>query len=259
MRLSNRTGGLVFLIGVALLGCDEQAADKATTGAAGSGSGAGSAGGSAGGAGSGGGTGAKGPATTGGAYAKSLAAFCAKEHPGLDCPVYALGQEFTVGDWSLRVDGVSVHEAESKLPWITNVEERSWFARPGRRALVVRFAVRNDAPIKRGFSPGMRLYSSDGQQATWFPYNLELYQKDHGLAKPPRSYPPGAWVERAGVLGVAEGAADHAALWVRDMVSQYDPTDPRGRRKIQVLKHTALVDLGPAKPGPHLNPEKRTP
>ncbi len=74
MRLSNRTGGLVFLIGVALLGCDEQAADKATTGAAGSGSGAGSAGGSAGGAGSGGGTGAKGPATTGGAYAKSLAA-----------------------------------------------------------------------------------------------------------------------------------------------------------------------------------------
>lgn len=189
-------------------------------------------------------------------FAKSLAAFYASKHPGVPCPLFAVGDEVKIADWTLRVDGVSVHEAEAGLPWIRNVDERSWFQKPGRRALVVRYSVRNDTPLKKRRDFSTRVQTSDGERATWFPYNMELYEKEHGLTRS-STFPPSTWVATVGVLGVAEGVADNAAMWLSYEVSEFDPTDPRGRRKISVIRQQAVVDLGKAAPGPHLNPAKR--
>ena len=106
------------------------------------------------------------PSASGGTFAHTLAGYLEKQTPGVPCPVVGVGQELKIDDWTIRVDSVSVNEAESRLPWIKNVDERSAFGRKDRKGLVVQYSVRNDTPIKKPRDLWIEVHTSDGEVPT---------------------------------------------------------------------------------------------
>lgn len=205
----------------------------------------------------GGGGGGGGGGHSVGPHATSLAEYNAAENPGIPCPTYRVGDEVTVGDFTYRIDEVYLMEAEKELPWIKNSDERRTFGKDGMQALGLIYSIRNDTPVKKELDVWMRVHTTDGEQVWYQPYNLKLFMADHGIEEFPSELPPNTWVQKAGVLSVQGSAADGAAGWVHYTTEEYDPTDPRGRRKMDVLHEQAIIDFGTPMPHPHINPEKR--
>lgn len=195
-----------------------------------------------------------------GEYAASYAEYVEKENPGIACPTSAVGSEVRLGDFTYRIDEVLLVEAEKDLPWIQNSDERRTFGKEGVKGLVVVYSVRNESPVKAPLDVWFRVYTTDGEQGRWGAYNEKFVQEERGLDDlPTKGMPAGTWVQTAGVLAVNPAAVDGAAAYLFREEEQFDPTDPRGRRKIDVLLEHAVVDLGTPAAGPHINPEKRTP
>jgi len=192
-----------------------------------------------------------------GPYATSMAEHYAAETPDVPCLTYAVGDEITMGDFTYRVDEMMIADGESSLPWIRNLDERRSMARDGVKALVMTYSVRNDSPVRAERDGWMTVYGTDGEDTHGAPYNMELYREEHGLPELLHTLPPGAWQTNVWVVGMPAAAADGAVAHLVREEEQFDPTDARGRRKIDVLLDQAIIDLGTPTPGPHLNPEKR--
>jgi hypothetical protein len=191
-----------------------------------------------------------------GPHASATRDFLQKENPGIPLKAYNVGEEFRVGDVSYRVDKLVVMEGENQLPWIKNLDERNALSKPGRKALAIEFSRRNETPMKMSDPAYKSIFQTDGEKGSYSAYNEKLYREEHGIPEI-ESLPPGQWSKDVLIAVVNEGGYDGAAWWVRLMERQYDPTDPSGRRKIEVLIDHALVDLGTAEKGPHINPAKR--
>jgi hypothetical protein len=243
----------ILLAGAVAFGaCGKSAGSGATNGSAAGGS-AVSAGSSAA---SGSGAANKPPPSTSGTFAHTLADYLAKQTPGVPCPVVGVGQELKVGEWTVRVDTVTVHEPESKLPWIKNVDERGWFAGKDRTALAVKYSVRNDTPVKKPRDLWVEIHTSDGEVPHGAPYNEEMLAKANGIPTVHGSYAPSTFMPNLDVRAAKIGATDDGAMWVRYSVSQIDPNDRSGRHKIEVIKAQGVIDLGKAAAGPPINPKK---
>jgi len=186
-----------------------------------------------------------------------MAEHFAAEKPDVPCLTYGVGDEVTMGDFTYRVDEVMVAEAESSLPWIRNMDERRTFAADGVKALVVTYSVRNNTPVRAERDAWMELFGTDGEDTHGAPYNAGLYRTEHALPELVTNLPPGAWQTNVWVVSIQGDAVDGAVAHVTREEEQFDPTDARGRRKIDVLLDQAIIDLGTPTPGPHLNPEKR--
>ncbi|RME24103.1 MAG: hypothetical protein D6798_12005 [Deltaproteobacteria bacterium] len=178
-----------------------------------------------------------------GAYASSLATYAESENPGVDCPAAGVGDAVRIGDFSFRVDRVELSPPETRLPWIKNRDERQAFSKPGVQALVVHYSIRNESPVQAVPDVVFSVHGTDGRQATTGPYNAELVMKAAGMTAP-TAWPPGQWVENVKVFDMQPAAADGAAAWLKRRVKQVDPTDPKGRRKIDVIVEQAVIDLG---------------
>lgn len=179
------------------------------------------------------------------AHADRLATYKEREHrvPALRV---AAGTELVVFEHTIRLDAPVLADAETRLPWIANVDERRLFA--GKRALIVPFSVRNDAPVARRLDVGFVLHTRDGKTHVGGAYNERLAAKQRGVTAfyDLGKLPPDTWRDSVLVFDVdpahAAGAVVHVAHWttIRD----------RHDRRRQVVAEHAVVDLAPAVEGP---------
>lgn len=193
-----------------------------------------------------------------GPYATSMAEHHQKENPDIPCPTFNVGDEVAMNGFTFRVDEVIVAEAEKSLPWIGNSTERKHFERnPDEKALIIVASVRNDNPVKTRFNLSVNTFTTDGEQGSWWAYNEKLVVAERGVPEWDRDLAPNKWTPWIGISNGKDEAADGAILRLFHTEKEYDPTDPRGRRKITVLYEQAVIDLGTPVRGPHINPEKR--
>lgn len=193
---------------------------------------------------------------TGGTFARTLADYLAKKTPGVPCPVVGVAQELKVADWTIRVDSVTVNEAQSKLPLIQNVDERSIFGKKDRKGLVVQYSVRNDTPIKKPRDLRIEIHTSDGEVPPGGAYNADLFAKANGIPTTHGALAPNTFERFVAVQAAKVGATDDGAMWVRYSVSQIDPNDRSGRHTIEVIKAQGVIDLGKAAEGLPIGPNK---
>jgi len=179
-----------------------------------------------------------------GGYAGSYAAYQADE-AGIPCPSYRLGKEATIGSFTYVFQGTELVDAETRLPWIRNSDERRSFAKPGVKALVVRYKLRNDSPVAKARDSWFEVVGTDGVEAGGGPYNEDLYLAKHWLDDPSGDYAPGKWYDTVDVVAIQPEAADGAAAHLQRKEEQLDAW----RKKVRVLVEQAVVDLGTPEPG----------
>ncbi len=193
-----------------------------------------------------------------GPYATSMGEHYANENPGIPCPTYALGDEIEMNGFSFRIDEVIVADAEKSLPWIANSTERKHFERNEKdKALIIVASARNNNPVKSRFNLSVNTFGTDGEQGSWWAYNEKLVVAERGVDEWDSNLPPNKWMPWIGISNLTDEAADGSILRLYHTEKEYDPTDPRGRRKITVLYEQAVIDLGTPTRGPHINPERR--
>lgn len=190
-----------------------------------------------------------------GPYATSMAEHFESENPGIPCPTFNIGDELKVGDWTLRVDEAKAYEPESALPYIQNSTERS--AMKGAKAIGIAYSLRNDTPLAKKWDLNMNCITPDGNKSRFWPYNEKLLASTLGITEVEGNMPPGKWIQAVAVCSGTPEALDGAVFRPFYQTKEYDPTDPRGKRKIDVLHAQAVVDLGPLADGGHINPANR--
>ena len=191
-----------------------------------------------------------------GPYAASVAEYQTND-VGLPCPTFNIGEEFTLNNFTIRVTGASVAQPENSLPWIGNSSERKTASKENIEALIIEYEFRNDSPVKVGPNLSLSIRTNDGERPWSLPYNGNLIQEELGIEDAPRKYPPNKWVKRIWVVGAEKGSGEGAVAYFAHETKEYDPTDPRGKRKIDVTHDHAVVDLGTPEQRPHMNPKKR--
>lgn len=172
----------------------------------------------------------------------------------IECPVYHRSQTISFGDWSYTFDAPIVATGENSLPWISNSDERREFSQDGVKALVTGYHVRNEAPVKEREPTIFQLRTTDGEAMWAQPYNSGLWGEHHEQENPwdQGAMPPGTFVPTVRVFAIAGGFADDAAMYLKE---NEELRDDRGR-KYTVVKRCAVVDLGKAQLGTHVNPDK---
>ncbi|MBN2799077.1 MAG: hypothetical protein JXX28_08005 [Deltaproteobacteria bacterium] len=184
-----------------------------------------------------------------GPYAISIGEYTTAEN-GLPCPIAGVGEEYKLGDWTLVFEPTELVEPESRLPWISNSDERRMFGKEGSKALIVPFKVRNDSPVKKDYDVLFAARTTDGERIRSGPYNEKLYYARAGRQNPwdAGKLTPGQWFETAYVYSVDPAFVDGATIVTRLEEQRRDQTDPRGRMiDVTVVQHA--VDLGPATEG----------
>ncbi len=191
-----------------------------------------------------------------GEYTRGYAEYEAGES-GLPAPTFGRGDEVRVGDFTHVILDTALADPETDVKWIKNVDERRVFGVEGTQALVVRFKVRNEAPVRKKLDVYFLVMGTDGANASRGPYNDDLVQQDLGLREPQDlgDLPPGEWIESARVFALQPGAADGAAAHFKRFEKV---KDARGRTQ-SVLREQAIVDLGAPVEAPHVNPARRAP
>ena len=191
-----------------------------------------------------------------GPYAQEMSTYLEEEH-GVPAPTYRVGDEVKVGDFTWKVERVIAYEPETDASIIKNMDERRALQKEGAAALGVLYSIRNDTPVAKKLDVHMWVRTADGQKGMYQAYAEYLFLDEHGREERPRTFPPGEWVESGAVLAVNGEAVDGSIGWIRFVEKEYDPSDPRGRRKIDVMKDQAVIDFGEVERGGHLNPAKR--
>ncbi|MBN2798372.1 MAG: hypothetical protein JXX28_04430 [Deltaproteobacteria bacterium] len=163
-----------------------------------------------------------------GPYATSMAQHFASQNPALPCPTYAVGEAFSILDFSGRIDKVELLPTDA-----------------GGHALGITASWRNDTPMKSTEMLDWEVYGSDGEKGKWIiSSESNRFREARGIVPGDNSYPPNKWVQSGSMARVDASAADGAVIYVFYSVEEFDPTDPKGRRKIKVLKGHAVVDVG---------------
>lgn len=190
-----------------------------------------------------------------GPYATSFAKHQGEKYPDAPSRTQAIGDEWDIdaGKWTVRVDKVTVVEAESALPWIQNVTERK--RTKGKSLAIVEYALRNNLPVTSSALPNRSVYLPTGELALGGPYNERLFAKEHGIEKPPGKLPPNTWVPMLASATLDDPSdVEGAAMLFFSYTTEFD----RDRRKdVRVRTETVVVELVGAVQGPHVNPEKR--
>jgi hypothetical protein len=180
--------------------------------------------------------------------ATRLAAYKEKEH-ARPITVVPIGQPIRIDDFVVELGRPELADPETRLPWIANVDERAQFR--GKRALVVPFSVRNDAPVARGFELGLVLHTPDGKTHVGGPYNERLAAKQRARVVDLKRLTPDRPVEGVRVFDVdpaqLEGAVLYAARWIK-------VRDRSGHSKWVVDQH-AVADLVAAIEAPAIRGE----
>lgn len=184
------------------------------------------------------------PATTtraASAAATRLAAYEQRE-TGVPARAVAAGVALAIDDVTLRFDRPALAEPETRLPWIASSDERAVFR--GKQALIVPFAVRNDAPVARVLDVGFVLHTRDGKRHTGGVYNERLAATQRGRVSPfdLGRLAPDTWVESVLVFDVEPAELAGAVLYVSHRRTVRDRFD---RRRRVVAEHV-VVDLAEA-------------
>lgn len=179
-----------------------------------------------------------------GAYTQSLAKFAVDEW-GPPCETSVIGEEITLGDWTLLFEPTQLVEVENKLPWINNMQERGMLKDPSTKGLVVRYKVRNNRPVKTEYDVYMRARSTDGETLWGASLNQKYLLERLNMKRiwDQGELTPGKWYDGVQLFAINPEFADGAAIVLYQEEKQRDPTDPRGRF-IDVVVTQHAVDLG---------------
>lgn len=158
------------------------------------------------------------PVSSASRAATRLAEYKEREHRR-PADVVAVGLPLRIYEFDVKLERPVLADAETRLPWIANVEERAAFR--GKRALIVPFSARNDAPVARELDVGFVLHTSDGKRHTGGVYNERLAAKQRGRTAwyDLQKLAPDKWVDSVLVFDVdpahLEGAVLYVARWIR--------------------------------------------
>lgn len=185
------------------------------------------------------------------ATAVRLAEYKSKEHR-VDAGVVPVGRPLRIYDFDIELEQPILAEAETRLPWIANVDERAVFR--GKKALVLPIKARNDAPVARELSVGFVLHTRDGKRHTGGVYNERLAAKQLGRISwfDLKKQAPDVWVDTVLVFDVEPAHLEGAVLYVARWITV---RDLRGR-KHRVVEQHLVADLAPSKEGPPIRGER---
>ena len=191
-----------------------------------------------------------------GTFATNYAKWQDEKFEGKTPRTYRMGTEWEMddGNWTVRVDKVTIMEAEHELPWIRAVTERNWMK--GKTLIMVDWSLRNNQPVPEVDNLRGGLYLTDGELSSGGPSNTLLYLKERGLQNMDhQKHPPGVWVEHAWSGDTTDPALVEGAVVL--FLIKKPQFDKDRRKEVQVRTDTVLVELTGAVRGPHVNPEKR--
>lgn len=190
-------------------------------------------------------------------FAHDLAEHLESEHPYAERTVVAgVGSEVTVGDFSFRFGDPIIVDSEHELPYIRNTDERSAFAPPHTKGLVVPYEIRNNTPVVKDQDVFWDVRTRAGEHLRTGTFNSRMYREEHGLEHDWYNFPPGEWRASAFVWAIQPGQENETVAVIQHEVTKINEDDPRGRRHTVVVDQ-AIVDLAVPTPGPHINPERR--
>ncbi|TNE89411.1 MAG: hypothetical protein EP330_11420 [Deltaproteobacteria bacterium] len=191
-----------------------------------------------------------------GEYAQLTADQFAAEHPDIGAPTYNVGDEFVVGDFTLRLDEAVKYIGETDREHVVRAES-DVMSQEGVKALVFVYSIKNNTALAKAKNLNMNCITTDGEKSKFYVHHERLLWKTSELEDLPAKLPPGEWVQTGIVCSGKETAMDGAVWRVYYKTREYDPTDPRGRRKMDVYHAQAIVDIGSPRDGGHFHPDKR--
>lgn len=190
-------------------------------------------------------------------FAQNMAKHGEQEHPKATPALsYGVGSEVTLGDFSFRLGEPVLMDPETDVKYIKNVTERNRFGKPGIKALVIPYELKNNSPVKKKRDVWWTVHSRAGDELFGGGYNEGIYLEEHGIESYGREVPPGKWHKKVFVMAIQEDDANGTLGWFKQWETQINEKDPRGR-KIEVVISQAVVDIADPTSGPHINPARR--
>lgn len=180
--------------------------------------------------------------------ANRMGEFKANEE-NVPCPTFGAGEDVVLKNFTFKIISGEKVEAETRLPWIKNSDERSNFTGTKSQGFKVHYQIRNDAPVSKAGDHSMALIAKDGEKHYCQPYNSGLASKAAGLSGEwANSYAPDVWLDEMCVYSIPHDAVVEPVLYFTHV--DYERNDVG--RKVRVLYEHAVTDLPPITEGASL-------